>query len=426
MILIGINISVRSPSFHHVSVGSIALFRLVLPLIFLGLVISPEENRTACAQDFELLASRLESGRSDFEESNDDRPDEVSEEFPLSEAAAPGLARLRQSDANWPDVRQTRDVETQDFLVEDASPDVAPRSANLGMPMGERRSPFSVRSFWMPDQTLKTQPGSLALSGAELELGFPLHIDPQGIWLGLGSVQYVGLETSVVFPDSGLSVPAQFWDVQAGVMHIRNLSDDRKIGGMVRVGSPSDQPFGAWRDLTVTFLGFMTIPSGDRNAWNFSLFYSPTGQIIFPIPGVAYSWRPNDQFQANIGIPFSLDYRPTETVSVSASYMPLNNVQLEVRKALVPGWSVYGGYRTHNETFFLAERVSDQERTYLFDQRLTLGLQYELGKGWSVDLSSAYVFDRKFFQAEKFSGQRRDELLIDSGVATLLQLSWTR
>lgn len=57
-------------------------------------------------------------------------------------------------------------------------------------------------------------------------------------------------------------------------MRIHDLGDDKQAGGMLRVGSPSDQPFGAWRDMTVTFLGFMTIPTGERDAWSFSLLFT--------------------------------------------------------------------------------------------------------------------------------------------------------
>jgi len=229
-----------------------------------------------------------------------------------------------------------------------------------------------------------------------------------------------------VLPDSGLAVPDQLWDIQVGTMHIRQLANGWRAGGMLRVGSPSDQPFAAVRDMTVTLLGFLTIPSGPRDAWNFSLFYSPTGQIVWPIPGVAYVWRPSHQFQANLGIPFSLEYRPIETMTVTASYLPLNHVQVLVRQALGEFWSIYGGYRTVTETFLLADRLHDRERTYIFDQRLTLGTQRKLARGWSLDLSAAYVFDRHIFQAEKFSGSRRDELAIAPGVAGTLQLLWTR
>jgi hypothetical protein len=195
---------------------------------------------------------------------------------------------------------------------------------------------------------------------------------------------------------------------------------------MLRVGSPSDRPFEALRDMTVTLLGFLTIPAGQRDAWSFSLFYSPTGQIIFPLPGLAYIWRPNPQFEAQLGIPFSLQYRPTESLSLTASYRPLNNVQVVIRQSLGQFWSVSGSYGTMNETFLLADRLEDRQRTYLFDQRLTLGVQRELGRGWSLDFSAAYVFDRQIFQAEKFSGDRRDELRIEPGVAGSIQLLWTR
>jgi len=280
----------------------------------------------------------------------------------------------------------------------------------------------------MPQQNLRNEPGDVATNGEEFDLAFPLRIDPDGIWLGLGSVERLEINTSVVLPDSGLPVPDELWDIQFGAMRFRTLDNGWRAGGMFRLGSPSDRPFTALRDMTmtVTLLGFLTVPSGERDAWNFSLFYSPTGQIIFPIPGVAYAWRPIPQFQANLGIPFSLDYRPTECLTVTASYRPLNNVQVLVRQSLGEAWSIYGAYTTVNKTFLLADRLENRERTYLFDQRLTLGIQRQLGRGWSVDLSAPYVCDRQMFQAEKFSGSRRDELVIDPGVSGMLQLIRTR
>ncbi len=313
-------------------------------------------------------------------------------------------------------------------IVDDVQLAPSPGGGRLdaGAPREGGRVPFTARLWWIPQQTLKNQPQDLAMNGEELELAFPVRIDSDGIWLALGSVERLEISTSAMLPDSGLDVPDQLWDIQVGTMHIRQLANGWRAGGMLRVGSPSDQPFAAVRDMTVTLLGFLTIPSGQRDAWNFSLFYSPTGQIVWPVPGVAYVWRPSHQFQANLGIPFSLEYRPTETMTVTASYLPLNHVQVLVRQTLGESWSIYGGYRTVTETFLLADRVHDRERTYIFDQRLTLGTQRELGRGWSLDLSAAYVFDRRIFQAEKFSGSRRDELAIAPGVAGTLQLLWTR
>lgn len=353
-----------------------------------------------------------------------DQPDNIFRDSTKSDTLRPELSRELVAE---PLPLQSRSPLNDEFNVGILSTGQASRrSPDGGGPPGQDRSPFKSRVFWIPARPVDGQSGDLGISGEEFDFGIPLRIDDNGIWLAMGGVQRLDINTSVLLPDSGLSVPNQLWDIEGGLMHIRELGDERQAGGMLRVGSPSDHPFEAWRDLTVTFLSFLTIPARNQDAWSFSLFYSPTGQIIYPIPGVAYVWRPNDRLRANLGIPFSLEYKPTETSVFTASYMPLNNVQVLLRQSLGQSWSVYSSYRTSSETFLLANRDNDRDRTYLFDQRMSLGLQRKLGRGWSVDLSVAYVFDRQFFQAQKFSGNRRDELSIDSGVAGILQVIWNR
>lgn len=301
-----------------------------------------------------------------------------------------------------------------------------PRLAGMGGPPGGSRAPFDLRLAWQPSVDLKNQPGTWGTNRERLGLAAPIRIDPDGIWLGIGSLQRLEIASSAILPDSGMPAPNELWDVEFGVMHFRELGDGWRAGGMVRIGSPSDRPFSEWRDMTVTLLAFLTVPANERDAWSFSLFYSPTGQIIYPIPGIAYVWRPSPQFEANLGIPFSLAYRPTERFSITASYMPLTDIRVIARQRLGECWSVFGGYETVNETYLLADRVDTRQRTYLFDQRLVLGLQRQLGNGWSLDFSTAYVFDRKFFQAQKFAGTRTDELGIEPGLAGMVQLQWTR
>lgn len=298
--------------------------------------------------------------------------------------------------------------------------------ADWAGPTGEQRAPFQTRLHWMPQQAVKGQSADWAVYGEEVEIGFPLRIDPDGIWLALAGVQRLSIESNAVLPNSGLPAPERFWDIELGTMRILKWDNGWQGGGMFRVGSPSDRPFGAWRDLSVTLLAFLTVPAQAQDAWNLSIFYSPTSQLAFPIPGLAYVWRPTDALEAKLGIPFSVDYRPTASLALTATYMPLNNVQVRLQKAVADSWSVYGGYRTLSETYFFSERLVDRERTFLFDQRLSVGLEREFRGGWTLDLSASYVFDRQFFQAEKFSAPRRDELSIDSGFAGMLQLQWTR
>ena len=300
-----------------------------------------------------------------------------------------------------------------------------PAKSNWGNPAEGERAPFKADAFWIPARPVLHQPGELGLGSQQLSLGFPIRIEESSIWLALGSVKRLEISTDLPWPDSGGPIPEELWDISFGTMHIRELSNGWKAGGMLRIGSPSDQPFGAVRDLTVMMLGCVTIPR-DRDAWSFSLFYSPTSQVVFPIPGFAYVWRPNDRLQANLGIPFSLDYRPTEKLAFTASYRPLNNIELLVRQSLTAEWSLFGGYRTTSDAYLLSDRHRDQDRTYFFDQRVELGLRRQLSRGWSLDVSAGYVFDRRIFQAESFSGSRQNEVEIEPGLAGSVQILWTR
>lgn len=294
-------------------------------------------------------------------------------------------------------------------------------------PMGNKRSPFSARAYWLPSQNLGNQPGDWGQSGSQLSLAAPIYLTEGGnIWLVTGNVERMEISTSAMLPDSRLPVPDELWNLNIGMMHFRELDNGWRTGSILTVGSASDQPFAGLRDMTATAIAFLNLPTGERDAWNFSLFYSPTSQLPFPIPGVAYVWRPSDELTANIGIPFSLQYCPTENFSLAVSYMPLTNVNILAKQQLGERWSLYGGYQVTNDTYWLANRSDDHERLYLFDQRLSLGLERKLWRGFSVDFSAAYVFDRQVFQASSFSGDRRDELSIDPGVAGVLRLMWSR
>jgi hypothetical protein len=302
-------------------------------------------------------------------------------------------------------------------------------SANAG-PGGGRdctsRSPVKLSLFWSPAQDLSTQAGELTMSGESLDVTLPLRIEPGRVWLATSGVDAVRLGSGGRLPDSLAAIPDELWRVTAGVMHFRDLDNGFQVGGILNFGSASDEPFASWREATANAIGFLNIPYGPRDAWSFSLFYSPTSQLPFPVPGVAYVWRPDETLTAKIGIPFAVDYRPTDDFSATISYTPLTNVEAMVRRKLGEKWNAFGGYSITNETYWLADRSDDDERLYLFDQRLTVGVERELAFGLRLDFSAAYVFDRQIFQAESFTRDRRDEIGIEPGVLGMTTLSWSR
>ncbi|QDU25130.1 hypothetical protein ETAA8_01910 [Anatilimnocola aggregata] len=295
-------------------------------------------------------------------------------------------------------------------------------------PPGQDRSPLRLGALWVPSQNVRGQGSELSFTGLQASLAFPLYIEPTGrsIWLAMTNLEHLEIGGNAILPDSGTPLPADLWKLSIGTLHSREFDNGWRAGFMFNVGSASDRPFAGIRDMTLTTLGFLNVPSGERDAWSFSLFYSPTSQLPFPIPGVAYVWRPSDQFTANIGIPFSLRYQPTETFTFTASYLPLTNVALRGSQRLGDYWNLYASYQIVNETYWLSERVNTQDRLYLFDQRVGIGLERELAFGFKLDLAAAYLFDRRIFQAESFSDARHDVLDIEPGPAVSLLFSWSR
>ena len=294
--------------------------------------------------------------------------------------------------------------------------------------LGEERSPFQLGMFGMPSVAVRGQAAELGVAGLNGSLAVPLKITPDGrdIWLATSAVDYWQLHTNAILPDSQLPVPGELWKASLGTMYLHNYEDGRRIGGLLSVGSASDRPFDDVRDMTLTSLAFYEVPRGPRDAWNFSLFYSPTSQLPYPIPGVAYAWRPNSRLTANIGIPFSLRFCPNDLWSISADYRPLTDVRLRAERTILENWSLYAGYEVTNETFWLAERSRSEDRLYFFDQRALLGVERRLPAGFCLDLSAAYLFDRQIFQAESFSGHRLDKLDLASGLGLSLRLLWSR
>lgn len=291
---------------------------------------------------------------------------------------------------------------------------------------GGERSPLKGSAFWMPAAELTTQAGDLSFVGSGLEFGVPISFSEDGMWIATSSLHRLDIGGSAMLPDSNVVLPDQLWKIQAGTIHMRQLDNGWRIGAMLSVGSASDEPFASIKEMTAMAVGFVNVPSGERNAWNFSLLYAPASQLPFPIPGVAYDWHASDEVQVKIGVPFSVQYRPTEQTTLTATYMPLTNVRLFARQKMGAAWQVYAGYEVTNDTYFLAERINPDDRLYLFDQRLRMGLERKLLLGLNADVSAAYVFDREIFQASSFSSSHYDVVRIESGPLAIFSIFWQR
>jgi len=297
-------------------------------------------------------------------------------------------------------------------------------SDRLGLLTAAERAPFRFVTSFAPERSVRDSADTLSIHSIAAQIGFPLQIYDNGMLIGTSSFRYTRLSTDAVLPQSGTSIPDELWDIRVGLLTTRDLSNGWKVGGLFNIGSASDQPFESFDVLTLMSLGFLNVPARNQDSWNFSLIYSPTSQIRFPIPAIAYVWRPNDQLEAQIGLPASLTYAPNDSFSFRARYTPVTDVFVEARQMLSRDWSLFGRYQIVSDTYFLADRADREARFFQFEQQLSAGLSRQLPKGFSLDLSAGYLFDRRLFQSEDFDLNSNDMIDIESGVAYTLQLIW--
>jgi hypothetical protein len=92
---------------------------------------------------------------------------------------------------------------------------------------------------------------------------------------------------------------------------------------MFDIESASDEPFQSSREIKYTMGGFYRKPAKNgRDSWMFGAIYSPTGWPDFPIPLLAYQWNPSDSFHLSIGLPLSMNWKPTDRLNLDMALGP--------------------------------------------------------------------------------------------------------
>ena len=313
--------------------------------------------------------------------------------------------------------------------IADADPvPLQPRPRRGGGPFGSA-APVTLGGFWASPTAVADQPATLGMNAEFARIAAPLVPPREGepLWIGIGRFGRLELITDAVLPDSRQPVPDQLWLVETGFTHIRPLLSGGTLGGTFLFGSASDRPYAAGRDLTLMAVAFWNTPARNaRDEWNLSLFYSPTSQLPYPLPGLAYAWRPSDTFEAKLGVPASLEWRPDDDWTISAAYFPLVNGNVEARRRLGGDWTFVAFYRTDTQIYFLADRLLDDERFYVFDQRAAVGFERSLAGGFTLEAMASWLFDRTLFQGTNFTSGRTDVLGFEPGPGVSLQLLWRR
>lgn len=322
--------------------------------------------------------------------------------------------------ATAPD-QQTSPPEPASATIPDSSGRGFGPAGNLFSPIvGQALPRMDYKNTWFPDERVSGQPTLLGFIEQDISVATPLWQNGANEWSLNASLRSDLFHTNAVLPSTGQPFPEDLWSIRLGTSY-RHLFDNGWIAGAsLSIGSASDQPFHSVNELTGGVNLFLRIPQGERNAWLFTLSYSPTAELSIPVPGVAYFWQPSDCLRVTVGLPFQLMWRPTEDMTFDVSYMLLRTVHARATYRLCRYASVYTGYDWNNESWYLVDRPDVHDRFFYFEQRVSVGVHGRLC-GWATyDVSGGFSFDRSFFEGKNSSGQNFNR--VDVNDAPILSL----
>lgn len=274
------------------------------------------------------------------------------------------------------------------------------------------------RATWYPTSSISNSqtPADLGLVRQNIAAAYPIWRKDSDTILLTAGVRNTLFFTDAVLPDSGQPFPEQLWNINTGLMHIHKFDNGWSSGLKATFGSASDKPFININVMNVTLFGFLQKPAGnERDSWIFSIFYSPVGNVEFPIPGIAYLWKPSESLEASIGIPLSVKWRPVEELTLSVSYIPVTNVNARASYLLGRGVEVYGGFEWLNEAYFLADRVVLEDRFLGFDMQLTTGFRWQFASHAVLDINAGYAFNRYYGIGQSQFSDLQDQVDVSPG-----------
>ena len=230
-----------------------------------------------------------------------------------------------------------------------------------------------VGATWYPDQNVQGQPTTLGMIREFFQFSAPVWSNGNDTLVLSSHIQETSISTGAILPTTSTPFPGQLWNVWLGINYFHQF-DNGVIGALiVEGGSASDKPFSAPRNDSAAATGLVIIPDeGERDAWILGVQASTNSQVLYniPIPGAAYLYNPNDEFQAILGFPYSaINYQLDEDFQFQLLYMFLTTVHTRVIYQPDVDWQVYLGFDWANENYARADRQTSDDRFFYYEKR---------------------------------------------------------
>ncbi len=292
-------------------------------------------------------------------------------------------------------------------------------------PLGVNRPiPFWATLSWEPKQNLEAGNGTgLGLLRGNTTFRGPLHEDDVNFLLAGVSVRALFLNGDARFSQTNQPPPDLVWEPAASLFYQRKFENGWQGGLVLTVSSPSDKPFNNWDTVVPGINAFVVVPR-ERDSWLFSVAWFPTGEIRYPIPGIAYIWMPSQYLTMIIGIPFAVTWRPYDEVRLDFTYVPLRRVRSQFSWEVVPSTTLFAGFEWTNEAYFLDDRIDRKDQMFVFEKRFYGGIRWGITDRWQAEIIGGYVFDRLLFTGRNYTDRKGNRIEVAPGPMISGRLMW--
>ncbi len=195
------------------------------------------------------------------------------------------------------------------------------------------------------------------------------------------------------------SLPEQLVNTSAGFAMPLGKTGDWVFALGVGAGYAGDTPYDdgdAWYGQG-TLLAFRQFD--EESGLAFIIDYDGNRSILpdVPLPGFAYSRRIRDDLFLVAGLPVtSLEWTPTERLTVKGTYALPYTVDLAVGYEVTQGLRVYGKTESRSEAFHLDALERNSDRLFFEQRRAEVGVAWEPRDGWLLTAGVGYAWGGEF------------------------------
>ncbi len=216
----------------------------------------------------------------------------------------------------------------------------------------------------------------------------------------------------------GSSFSEIYEDYRFGYHYRQWLREDRQIGFSGQIGSPSDEPYHSFDDVSLNATAMLRQSAGKTDAWYFFLNFSNTREWLpyVPIPGIGYAWQSREDITALWGVPYTvIRWKPTQNATLLTTYWLPRTIFVRGGYRLTQQWELYSSFAWNSRRYFRRDRSDNDDRLQFYQKQVAAGVVWQFSERLRFDFKAGYGFDRFIFEGEDYSDRGDNRINIGDG-----------